>query len=135
MTSKIKTRGIKQTINFKVSPDEIYEAFMDSKKHSKFTGSNAKISNKVGGKFSVYDGGLNGTNIQLIKNKKIVQSWRCVMENWPEGHYSKATFSLKKTKQGTQLIFTQTSVPVECYDSIKQGWRDYYWKPMKQMLA
>ncbi len=32
------------------------------------------------------------------------------------------------------LTFTQTDVPDEFYEDISQGWRDYYWKPMKEML-
>jgi hypothetical protein len=34
----------------------------------------------------------------------------------------------------TQLIFTQSGVPEEFYDDIRQGWKDYYWIPMKEML-
>ena len=37
-------KKIEQEIIIKTSPHEIYEAFMDSKKHSKFTESQAKIS-------------------------------------------------------------------------------------------
>jgi uncharacterized protein YndB with AHSA1/START domain len=34
----------------------------------------------------------------------------------------------------SRLTFTQTGVPDEHYEDIKQGWKDYYWGPMKQML-
>jgi hypothetical protein len=34
----------------------------------------------------------------------------------------------------TRLTFKQTGVPQEFYDDIKQGWIDYYWTPMKEML-
>jgi len=30
--------------------------------------------------------------------------------------------------------FTQSGVPGQYYDDIKQGWRDFYWAPMKKML-
>lgn len=105
---------------------------MDSKKHSKFTGSPAKINREVGGRFSIYDGDLVGLNLELVPDQKIIQSWRS--SDWTEGHYSRATFSLKKVEQGTHLTFTQTGVPEEHYDDISQGWRDYYWTPMKEML-
>jgi len=128
----MKTKTIRQSVTFKAAPDEVYEALMDSKKHSKFTGSKARISREVGSRFSVYDGDLEGTNLELIPDQKIIQSWRS--SDWPEGHYSKATFTLKKVEQGTKLTFTQTGVPEEHYDDISQGWRDYYWTPMKEML-
>jgi activator of HSP90 ATPase len=128
----MKTKSIKQTVYFKSSPSEIYDLLMDSEKHSIITGSEAKISIKVGGKISAYDGYVDGENLELVPNKKIVQKWRG--SSWPEGHYSKATFKLEETKDGTKLIFTQTSVPEEEYEMVSSGWYEYYWNPMKEML-
>lgn len=128
----MKTKTIRQTVTFKASPHEVYEALMDSEKHSEFTGSEAKISRDVGGKFTIYGGEIEGENLYLVQDQKIVQSWR--YSDWPEGHYSKATFSLKKSDGGTTLTFTQTGVPEDKYEDISQGWHDYYWGPMKERL-
>ena len=35
------TKTVKQTVTFKASPHDVYEALMDSKKHAKFTGDKA----------------------------------------------------------------------------------------------
>jgi len=129
----MKTRTIRQSVTFKASASEVYEALMDSKKHSKLTGSEVQMSRKVGSKFSVYGGDIQGANLELVPDQKIVQSWR--YSDWPENHYSKATFSLKEVPSGTRLTFIQTGVPEEFYDDIKQGWHDYYWQPMKEMLG
>ena len=128
----MKTKTIRQSVTIKANPHEVYDALMDSRKHSKFTDGKASISRKVGGKFTAYDGYIEGVNLELVPDRKIVQSWRG--SDWPEGHYSKATFSLKQVEGGTRLSFTQTGVPDEQYDSISQGWHDFYWKPMKDML-
>lgn len=128
----MKTKVIKQTAEFAATPHQVYEALMDSVKHSEFTGGEAKISRKVGGKFTAYDGYAEGKNLELIPDEKIVQTWRA--GDWPEGHYSEITFELTKAKTGTRLIFTQTGVPAEFYDDIAQGWIDWYWTPMKKML-
>ncbi len=128
----MKTKNIKQTVTFKASPHEVYEVLMDSEKHSKLTESEAIISRAVRGKFTIYGGEIEGVNLYLVPDQKIVQSWR--YSDWPEGRYSKATFSLKKVPGGTRLNFTQTGVPEEHYDDISQGWHDYYWGPMKEML-
>ena len=130
---KIKTRTIRQSATFKVSPHAVYDALMDSKKHGEFTGGAAKISRKVGGKFSVYDGYATGKNLELKPDRLIVQTWRA--DDWPEGHSSQVTFELTPTKTGTKLTFTQTGVPVEFYKDIKQGWIDFYWKPMAKLFA
>jgi len=129
------TKAIRQVATFKATPHEVYEALMDETLHGKFTGSPAKISRTVGGKFSIFDSGLSGKNLALVADKKIVQAWRCEMEGWPKDHYSKATFALSRGKDGgTKLSFMQTGVPTSCAKSIANGWRDYYWNPMKEML-
>lgn len=126
------SKAIKQTVTFKATPQAVYEALMDEKKHAAFTGGEAKISRKTGGQFKIYGGDIEGKNLELIPDQKIVQSWR--YNDWPEGHYSKATFDLEPTEKGTRLTFTQIDVPDDKYADIKQGWKDYYWAPMKEML-
>ena len=121
---------IKQTVTFKKTPHEVYEMLMDAKKHTAFTGAKAKINNKVGGKFSAYDGYCDGVNLELVPDKKIVQTWRA--SDWPEGHYSTATYELTKVKGGTKLSFTQKDVPEDQYADIKQGWIEFYWDKMKE---
>ena len=128
----MKTKTIRQSVIFKTSPHVVYEMLMDSRKHKTFTGEKARISREIGGKFTAYDGYIKGVNLDLVPNKKIVQSWRG--SDWPEGHYSKVTFSLQKAKSGTRLTFRQSGVPEEHYKDINQGWRDYYWKPIREML-
>ncbi len=131
----MKTKSIKQSVLIKARAHDVFEALMDSKKHSKFTGSKAVISRRVGGKFSAWDGGLHGKNMEVVKDKKIVQEWRCEMDEWPEKHFSTATFVLKPVKGGnTRLEFTQTGVPEPCAASISDGWKTYYWQPMKEMV-
>ncbi len=125
-------KNIRQTATFKVSAHDVYEALMDAKKHAVFTGGKATISRKVGGKFSVFDGYAEGKNVELIPDKKIVQTWRA--SDWPEGHYSRVTFMLEESDGKTKLTFTQSDVPDEQSADISQGWRDYYWKPMKELL-
>jgi activator of HSP90 ATPase len=126
------SKTIRQSVTFKASPHEVYEALMDARKHSAFTGGEAKISRKVGGKFTIYGGDIEGENLELVPDQKIVQSWR--YSDWPEGHYSKATFALEEKEGGTRLVFTQSDVPDDKYEDINQGWKDYYWGPMKEML-
>ena len=125
-------KTIKQTVYFDAPPHEIFELLMDSKKHSAFTGSKAVISRSKNGKIMAYDGYIEGKNLEIVKDKKIVQEWRGT--DWEEGIYSKAEFKLEKKGNGCKLTFVQTGVPDKQYDAIKQGWIDYYWEPMKDYL-
>ena len=125
-------KTIRQAITFEASPHQVYEALMDSRKHASFTGGKASISRKAGGKFSVFDGYAEGVNLELVPDEKIVQTWRA--SDWPAGVYSKVTFSIQAVKGGARLSFSQSGVPEEQYDDVSQGWKDYYWGPMKEML-
>jgi len=100
----MKTKNIRQSVTFKPSPHEVYEALMKSRRHAKFTGEKARISSKIGGKLIAYGGYIEGANLDLVPGKKIVQLWRG--NDWPKGHYSKVTFALRKAKGGTHLTFT-----------------------------
>ena len=127
-----RLKSIHQTTQFRTAPHEVYEALMDSRQHGKFTGGKARISRKEGGKFSVYDGYAFGVNLKLVPDKEIVQTWRA--DDWPKGHFSRVSLKLTRTKSGTKLTFIQTGVPAEQYADIKQGWVDFYWKPLKKLL-
>ena len=128
----VKTKTIKQTVTIKATPHEIYEALMDSKKHSRFTGAAAKVSRRVGGKFMAYDEYVSGKNLELIEDKKIVQSWTA--SDWPAGHVSTVTFLLTPVKTGTKITFTHANIPTTDVKNISDGWKEYYWLPMKEML-
>ena len=130
----MKTKTFKQTVIFKASPHDVYEALMDSKKHSEFSESKANISRDVGGKFTAYDGWIHGENLELVQDKKIVQTWRGNDKSWPKGHNSRVTFELKKVKEGTELKFTHDDVPEDWYDDLSKGWEEQYWAKMRKML-
>lgn len=130
----VATKTIEQTVTFNASPHDVYEALMDSEKHSRFSGAVATISREVGGSFTAYDGALSGTNLELVPDAKIVQSWRGSDDGWPPDHYSTATFSLEAIDGGTRLNFVQTGVPEASFEQISEGWQTYYWPKMKQML-
>jgi len=126
------SRTIEQTVTFKASPHEVYEALMDSEKHAAFTGGNASISREVGGPIMAYDDYIAGKNIELVPDKKIVQDWRAV--DWPEGYYSRITFELTPVPEGTRLDFTHTGLPEGTEAEFEQGWIDNYWEPMRKFL-
>ncbi len=125
-------KTIRQSVTVKASPKVVYAALMDSKTHSRFTEAKAVVSRRVGGSFTAYDGYASGKNLELVPGKRIVQTWRA--NDWPKGVYSRLTVRLQKTGSSTRLTFTQSRIPARHYATIKRGWIEYYWKPMKEML-
>ena len=70
---------------FKASPHEVYNMLINSKKHQSLSGEPAKISRKVGGKFTAWGSHISGINLVLKPGKKIVQAWRAT--GWWPDHY------------------------------------------------
>jgi activator of HSP90 ATPase len=131
----MKVRTIRQTLIFEADSGEVYETIMDSKKTSKFTDGKARIPKSVGGKFTMFDGYINGKILELVPGEKIVQSWQAAEKEWPKDHFSKAVFTLRKVKGGTSVNFIQSGVPEECYVHISKGWTEFYWAPLRKMLS
>lgn len=129
----MKTVTIKQDCMLKATPRRVYDAWMTSSRHAEFTGQEASINSKVGGKFSTFDGWASGANIELVPDKKIVQTWRA--DDWPAGAESTITVLLQPAAGGTKLLFKQTGVPAAKAKAIAQGWREYYWPPLQAYLS
>ena len=62
--------SIKQ--HFKVSAEILYATWLNSAQNSIMTGGNAIITDYMYKSFSAWDGYISGTNIHLVKYKKIV---------------------------------------------------------------
>jgi activator of HSP90 ATPase len=126
-------KSIEQTVTFDATPEQIYEALMDSKQHAAFTGAPARVSREVGGPVACHDGFISAINVELVKNTRIVQAWRG--KTWPEGAFSIATFLLEPIGGKTKLVFTQHGVPDDAAPHIDTGWHDKYWNPLRSYLA
>lgn len=127
---KAKFATIKQKVLVPATPEEVYDAFMDAKKHTAFTGSKATCNAKIGGRFTAWDGYISGKNLDLEPGKRIVQEW--VTTEWPKGYPpSRLELAFKKVKAGTEISMTHSNVPAEQVEELKQGWIDFYWEPMK----
>ncbi|HEX3969386.1 MAG TPA: SRPBCC family protein [Edaphobacter sp.] len=133
-TSNRKRTSIHQEIDFKASPQRIYEALLSSKDFASFTGAPAEIDPKAGGAFSLFGGAIVGRNVELIPNQRIVQAWRPTGD-FPEGTYSLVEIALKPQGSGTRLILDHTGFPEGHYDHLSAGWPSHYWEPLKKFLA
>ena len=104
---------------------------MSSEGHAAMTGSSAKVDGKVGGKFSAWEGYIFGTTRELTPNQRIVQAWRTseFPDDAPDSHVE---ILLEETADGTKVTLTHSDMPEDQVDSYRQGWEDFYFKPMKE---
>jgi len=127
---KAKTTTIRQTVIIPAAPSQVYDAFVNPKKHSEFTGSKATGKPIVGGKFTAWDGYILGKYVALETGKRIVQEW--MTNEWPEGYPpSKLELTFTAHRDGTEVNLVQHDTPEEQAAELKQGWIDFYWDPLK----
>jgi len=125
---------IEQTVFFKATPEEVYDALLDARKHSEFTGSPATTSARTGATFTAWEGYIRGKNLDLVKGKKIVQEWKTT--EWPDGYpVSRLELTLTAKKGGTELKMVHSKVPAEQVASYTSGWKSSYWNPLKEYFA
>ena len=126
------------TAEFNVSAEKIYKAYLSTQGHTEMTGSPAKVDGSVNGDFTAWDGYIWGTFLALEENKKIVQAWRTAEfpEEAPDSHVE---ILLEEIASGealatTKLTLIHTDMPEGQAESYRQGWEDFYFKPMREWV-
>lgn len=122
--------SLKLSITLPVKATALYKAWLDSKKHTAFTGAKATQSLKVNGKHTAWDGYISGKNLELNLGKKIVQSWRTSeFDNEAPDSTLEVFFDEKDGK--TKLTIYHHGLQKGDAKKYTQGWKDFYFKPMK----
>lgn len=112
----------------------IYEAWLDSAKHTAMTGSPASASRQVGGEFTAWDGYIRGKNLLLIENKKIVQSWRS--SEFPEEAPDSVLSVLLTEREGiTEVELEHSDIPPGQGVQYQSGWIEFYANPMQKFFS
>ena len=127
------TPTIQQSVRFRTSPQNLYDMYMNSKKHSKATGAPARVSSKVGGNFQAFGGMLEGKMLFFSRGKQIVQFWRA--SHWKKEDWSILVLSFSKVAGGAQVDLIHIGVPQYDQKGVRRGWPKYYWRPWKKYLS
>lgn len=124
---------IQQSVRFRTTPQVLFDLYMDSKKHSSSTGAPARISRKVGGKFTAFGKRLEGKTLHVIPGKQIVQLWRA--SNWKKEDWSILVLTFGRIAGGAQIDLVHIGVPPYDHKGVRKGWPKYYWRPWKKYLS
>jgi len=123
---------IHQSVDFKAVPARLYEVLLDSKQFSAFTKDMAEIQSQPGGAFRLFGGRIEGRNIELISNRRIVQAWRPA--SWAAGVYSIVRFELLAGNAGTRLTLDHTGFAEDKWKDLNEGWPKMYWEPLRKYV-
>lgn len=121
---------IQKIYEMNASPEEVFEALTNSELIQIWSGDEAKMTATVGATFSLWGGQMYGVNLEVVKNKKLVQEWS--YDQWAQA--SKVTFNIKAKGKKTMLELIHEDVPEKSVNSISDGWDEYYLGSMKDMF-
>ncbi|XP_020213857.1 activator of 90 kDa heat shock protein ATPase homolog 1 [Cajanus cajan] len=134
-------KSISMTEKFNCRARDLFEILMDENRWKGFTQSNARISKEVGGEFSIFDGSVTGTNLELQEGKLIVQRWR--FGSWNDGVQSTVRLVFEEPEAGVTVVkLTHTDVPEEdrygnatVVENTERGWRDLIFQRIRAVFG
>ena len=133
-TTATSTRtSLHDEVVVKAAPQRIYELLLDSRQFTALTGAPAVIDPKPGGAFSLFGKLIEGRNIELVPNQRIVQAWRPA--SWEPGLYSIVKFELKPHNSETTIVLDHTGFPEGDFAHLEWGWNSHYWQPLRKSFS
>jgi uncharacterized protein YndB with AHSA1/START domain len=115
-------KDLKKYYLIPATPDEIYMALTNPITLELWTGETAVMTTEPGSEFSLWEGSIEGKNIEFEPGKKIVQQW--YFDGQAED--SIVTIKLHPDKQGTSVELRHTNIPDADFNDIAEGWNDSY---------
>lgn len=103
-------------------PEDVYRALTLPATIQLWSGEEAVMSTEPGSEFSLWDGSIEGMNLEFEADRKIVQQWYFGEQEEP----SIVTIILHPHKKGTSAELKHTNIPDEDYDNITEGWNEAY---------
>lgn len=127
------TTSIHHEIDFAAPPDRVYMVLTNAADFKVITNAPAEIDAVAGGRFSLFGGMIDGFNLELVPDQRLVQAWRA--ENWAPGMFSIVRFDFAPLGSGTRMEFTHTGIDEEMHEHLDAGWHKMYWEPIRKYLA
>jgi len=124
-------KHIEQTYTIRAPLRKVWQAFTDPAVIAKWGGGPAVMSEVAGSEFSLWGGDIFGTNTRIVKNKRLEQDW-FGGKKWAQASEVVFTFTAANGKTIVKLV--QDNVPDDESEAIEQGWKDYYFDPIKELL-
>jgi activator of HSP90 ATPase len=124
---------IRQSMQFNASPESLFDAYLDSRKHAAIVGSKVSINKTVGRRFTAFNGMLSGKNLLIVRKKLVVQAWRS--RRWKKTDPdSILILRFSKAGRGARIDLVHVNVPKHDLRGVSRGWHRYYWKPWLEYL-
>ena len=120
---------IHQTYVIKAPIKEVWNALVNPKDIEGWSGTKATMDARIGTKFTLWETSIHGTNLEVIPFKRLKQEWYADYDT-----PSFVTFILSEKEGVTTVELIHEQVPADKFKDIKEGWKEYYMKPLKQYV-
>lgn len=112
------------------TPEEVFDALVNPDTIQIWSCDEAKMTAEVGGDFMLWGGQMFGKNLEVLKNKKLVQEW--CYDQWDAP--SRVTITIRPKGKKTIVGLLHEEVPEKSLKNIAEGWDAYYLGAMKEMF-
>lgn len=123
-------KTFKKYFKLAAAPEDVYNALTNKNMIEIWTGETAEMEEVAGTEFSLWDGSISGTNLEFVKDSKIVQEWFFGEQE----EKSIVTIKLHRDKKGTIMEVVHTNIPDDAYDNISEGWQEDYFDALNQLF-
>jgi len=130
---KIDCKTIIFEEKFQCKANELFDCWSKVELMTAFTRGEVKLDFSKNGEFVLFGGNITGKFLEIVPNKKIVQTWR--YKQWPTGHFSNVELDFEEKEDHTLLKLKQTLVPSNEYDSTNSNWQRYYFESIRSTFG
>lgn len=116
-------KTFRKTFNINAEPADVYAALTNPYTIELWSGYPAAMSTEPGSEFSLWEGDIEGRNIEFVQDRKIVQEWYFGEQE----EKSIVTITIAPDRdESSRVTVEQTNIPDEDFNDIAEGWREYY---------
>jgi activator of HSP90 ATPase len=130
--------AIHQEAIIDATPLEVYAYLTDGATFGAATGMAAQLEPREGSAFSLFDGRIEGRQIELVPGDRVVQAWRfgdAHPDVWEPGVYSIVRFTLTAAGDRTRFVVDHDAIPSEWHEHIEGGYPMFYQQPMNRYFT
>ncbi len=111
-----------KTFKINAEPSDVYAAMTNPFTIELWSGYPAKMSTEPESEFSLWEGDIEGKNLEFIQDIKIVQEWYF----GDQMEKSIVTISISSDRENALVTVDQSNIPDDEFNDIAEGWREYY---------
>jgi uncharacterized protein YndB with AHSA1/START domain len=122
---------IRQTYLINASPAQVWQALTEDVVIQKWSAAAAAFVPQAGMDYSLLDGTIVGKIVEVVPNKKLVQTWK--PNDWTIDN-SVVTFTLTPVGKKTRVDLLHENVEEFDYEGTSEGWDIYYLGAIQRMF-